>query len=162
MLLDQQVKEILMKNNDLRKFKNDPTVKSSSVRVMNLFVAYGLYSLNENGNIIGSVHRTLELLTNFELLHLIESIIFSNDKLLMDFFIVKSIQSIDYIGKCWYYPKELSSLIFELTGKRHNYKKIKIVLNRLVDKSICLKITNKKCQSMYRILFTYSGLEESN
>lgn len=155
MELADQVKEILLKNHDLRKFKNDQSIKSNCTRIIHLFVAYELYKLDAEGNIMGKIPRSLDSLTNFELLHLIESIISTNYKMLMDPFLTKSIQSIDS-AKCWYYPKELSILIFEATEKRHNYRKIKAILNKLVDQNVCLKVTNKKRQSMYRIMFTYS------
>ena len=157
MLLVEKIKKILIKNHNLRKSKDDQTVKSTCIRIINLFVTYGFHNLDEKGNIIGLKNRKLETLTNFELLDLIETIIRSNDKMLIDDFLVKLIQSIDHIGQCWYYPKEISILIFEITAKRHNYKKIKAILNQLVNENICLKITNKKRQSMYRILFTHSS-----
>jgi len=155
MLLVEQIKEILIKNHHLRKSKDDQTVKSTCIRVINLFVTYGFLNLDEKGNIVGLKFRKLEALTNFELLNLIETVICSNDKMLIDDSFAKLIQSIDYIGQCWYYPKELSVLIFEVTARRYNYKKIKAILNQLTDENICLKITNKKHQSMYRILFTH-------
>lgn len=151
-----QIRAILMNNHNMRKLKTDEGAKTSCIRVINLFVSYGLYNLNENGTIQGKISKRLDDLTNFELLHIIETVLCSNDSLLMDPFLAKSIQSIDSLGKCWYYPKELSLLIFEQTGNRHNYKKIKVYLNQLVKEGICLKVTNMKRQSMYRILFTYS------
>lgn len=155
MLTPDLIKDILIKNNNLRKLKDDPTVKSTCIRVINLFIDYGLYCLDERGNVFGFKSRKIDTLTNFELLHVIESIIASNDKTLMDHYLVQIIMSIDYIGQCWFYPKELSVIIFNTTAKRHNYKKIKILLNQLVDENVCLKLTNKKRQSMYRILYTY-------
>ncbi len=157
MSLVEQVKKILIKNHNPRKYKDDPTVKSSCIRIINMFVSYGFLNLNEKGDIIEFKVSKLETLTNFELLNLIEAVIRSNDKMLIEDSFAKLIQSIDYIGQCWYYPKELSVLIFEATAKRYNYRKIKAILNQLTDDNTCLKVTNKKRQSMYRIRFTYFG-----
>ena len=157
MSLVEQVKQILLKNHNLRKYKDDSNVKSNCVRIINLFITYGFLNLDDTGNIVQLKFRKLETLTNFELLNLIETVIRSNDKMLLDDSFAKLIQSIDYIGQCWYYPKELSVLIFQLTGKRYNYKKIKVILNQLTDEDTCLKVMNKKRQSMYRIRFTYSS-----
>ncbi len=33
----------------------------------------------------------------------------------------------------------------------------KVIMNKFTDENTCLKVTNKKRQSMYRILFTYSN-----
>lgn len=159
MSLVEQIKRILIKNHNLRKYKEDPTVKSNCIRIINLFVTYGFLHLDEQGNIIEVKVGKLDTLTNFELLSLIETVVRSNDKMLIDDSLSKLIQSIDYIGQCWYYPKELSVLIFEATEKRHNYKKIKAILNQLTDDNVCLKVTNKRRQSMYRIRFTYSGCD---
>lgn len=156
MELIDKVKSLLLKNHNLRKLKDDVGVKASCIRVLNLFVGYGLYSYDDFGNVLG-LKKKPEELSNFELLHLIESVIATNDRALMDPFFCKSVQSIDSIGKCWYYPKEMSALIFEMTGDRHNYRKIRTVLNQLVDQRVCIKVVNTKKQSMYRILFTYDG-----
>jgi hypothetical protein len=157
MLLDEQIKKILLKNHHLRKYKEDPSIKSHCIRIIHLCVTYGLLTLDENGNIAEFKACKLEDLTNFELLQLIENTIRSKDGMLIDDSLAKLIQSIDYIGQCWYYPKELSKLIFEATEKKHNYRKIKVILNQLAAEGTCLKITNKKRQSMYRIRFTYSS-----
>ncbi len=176
MSLVEQIKEILIKNHNIRKYKDDPSIKSNCIRIINMFVAYGFLNSNEKYSIVEFKICKLETLTNFELLTLIDSVIRSKDKVLIDDSFSKLIQSIDYtkksktscvlgisnsydIGQCWYYPKELSVLIFEATGKRNNYRKIKAILNQLTNDNTCLKITNKKRQSMYRVRFTYSGCE---
>lgn len=156
MSLVEQVKEILLKNHNLRRSKDDASVKSNCIRIIDLFITYGFVNLDANGSIIEFKAGKLETLTNFEMLNLIETVIRSSDKTLLDDSFSKIIQSIDSVGKCWYYPKELSVLIFESTGKRNNYKKIKFILNQLTDGNVCMKVTNKKRQSMYRIRFTYS------
>jgi hypothetical protein len=157
MSLTDEIKEILIKNHNLRKYKEDPAITSNGIRIIHLFVTYGFLHLDENGNIAEFKVCKLEDLTNFELLTLIENTIRSKDRILIDDSFAKLIQSIDYIGQCWYYPKELSILIFEATEKRYNYRKIKATLNELTNDNTCLKITNKKRQSMYRIRFTYSS-----
>jgi hypothetical protein len=157
MLLEEQIEAILVKNHHLRKYKDDPAIKSSCIRIINLFVTYGHLTLDENDNIAEFKACTLEELTNFELLTLIENTIRSKDRVLLDDSLSKLIQSIDYIGQCWYYPKELSKLIFEATEVKYNYRKIKAILNQLTIDNTCLKVTNKRRQSMYRIRFTYSG-----
>jgi len=160
MSLVEQVKEILLKNHNLRRYKDDAAVTSNCVRIINLFVEYGFIHLDENGGIVEFKACKLDSLTNFELLDVIESVIRSSDKTLFDNSFAKLIQSIDYTGQCWYYPKELSGLIFERTSKRINYKRIRTILNQLTEDNTCMRITNKKRQSMYRIRFTYDGLED--
>jgi len=157
MSLAEQVKEILLKNHNLRKYKDDKALRSNCIRIIDLFVAYDFLHLDEHGNIVESKIGKVEKLSNFEMLELIGTVIRSKDKTLLDDSFSKLIQSIDYMGQCWYYPKELSIIIFKETGKRHNYRKIKVILNQLTNENTCLKVTNKKRQSMYRIRFTYSN-----
>lgn len=116
---------ILSKNSKNDIYKSDKRIRNAVIRVLNELVCRGKMGKCD-----------LESLSNFELLKQLENGIISG----IDRDMVKMIEGIDYVGKCWYTPKELSVLLFEDTGVRHNFRKIKKILDGMEREGKLLKM----------------------
>ncbi|MCB9362774.1 hypothetical protein H6504_05025 [Candidatus Woesearchaeota archaeon] len=162
MQIEDRLWQIMYKNHHLKKYKDDTNVHKNCIRVIRSLVHYGLCVIDEQGRILGKELSRLSNLSNFDLLHMIESIIAANFNTMLDEHMVKEIRSIDYIGQCWYFPKELSVMLLELYGERHNFRKIKKMLENWVSEGKCIKLTDKKRRTAYRILFTLQTTNATN
>jgi hypothetical protein len=153
--------QLLSKNYNPELYKSDKRIKTAAIRIINEFITYNLIHLDDKGKIFNKEYSKLEQFPNFELLIMIENSIISAHEDKFANSLIITIQSLDYLGKCWYTPLEVAKALELITQKRHNKNKIKNLLEDLCKEGICIKLTNLRFDRLYRILYVPACKEKA-
>jgi hypothetical protein len=155
--LNIQIIEILSANQKPQIYKSDSRIKNAVIRSILELVTFDLLKTDSKGLVLGKNISTLNTLSNYDTLNLLESAIISFTFITLDEYVVNLIKNIDYLGQCWYTPQEMAKQLELKTLHKHNKEKVRRLLDGLVKEGICIKMTDKKFNKNYRLIYTYKG-----
>jgi hypothetical protein len=151
MILDQTILSILSQNYKPESYKDDKRIKAAIIRTIHELVRLGILPIDEKGKVMNKDIAALDSEPNYSLLQMLESSITALTFEALDEHLVKTIESIDYLGKCWYSPADIAKLLEAATQQRHNREKVRKLLDNLCKEGHCIKMTDKKYNKVYRI-----------
>jgi len=151
-MLQDTIISILSKNYNKESYKKDKRIRASAIRTIHTLTAYGLLHSDKRGRVLGI--DDIEALSNYALLEIVEHAIISLRDRLIDNSILATLESIDYLGKCWYSGKEIADALERLTLQKHNKNRMRRMLDNLVKHGICIMTMDNRYNKRYRIAFT--------
>jgi hypothetical protein len=157
MSLNELMIAILARNQKKDVYKSDSRIKASVIRVIHELMATGLVAPDDDGKIMNIEVAKFQTLSNYALLNMLESILLSTackERVLITSDTIRNIESIDYLGKCWYSPKEIAIELEKQTLKRHNKDKVRRMLDSFVRQGDCLRLTDTSYNRKYRIIYS--------